>query len=318
MLGQVVRQSFPGGPAVTPPTPPAAAARLPASSALPGPEARPSVAIPKPPSPSPATAPRPAAGATPTEPQGRAASAGLPPAASPPWAQDRMSAAPSAPALSARTGLPQAPPAAATIVASGAVADQGIAPAAAAPTERREGPPRSTAPATLASWMQTAPVADPLSPAEPVSSSPAGPALAHEPHEAVSPAGQTLPPRPEAQAAAAFPSGLVPTPSPQRVAQSAPIAFVMASSPAVQQEALAPGAPAERSLAPIRRETAVPLSSSGGFAAGPTHGDVFLDGTRVGHWMSEALARAVGGPARGSTAFDPRMGPRWPGALQGH
>jgi hypothetical protein len=50
----------------------------------------------------------------------------------------------------------------------------------------------------------------------------------------------------------------------------------------------------------------------------PMHGDVFLDGVRVGRWLSDTMARAAGGPATGATAFDPRLGPRWPGALQGH
>ncbi len=48
------------------------------------------------------------------------------------------------------------------------------------------------------------------------------------------------------------------------------------------------------------------------------HGDVFLDGVRVGRWLSDKLARAANAPPSGSTAFDPRMGPSWPGAQQGH
>ena len=55
-------------------------------------------------------------------------------------------------------------------------------------------------------------------------------------------------------------------------------------------------------------------------ASSPTtmHGDVFLDGVRVGRWLSDKLARAANAPPSGSTAFDPRMGPSWPGAQQGH
>ena len=52
--------------------------------------------------------------------------------------------------------------------------------------------------------------------------------------------------------------------------------------------------------------------------SGPTGGDVFLDGVRVGRWLSDTLAREVGGPATGGTGFDPRLGPTWPGALQGN
>jgi len=50
---------------------------------------------------------------------------------------------------------------------------------------------------------------------------------------------------------------------------------------------------------------------------GPNQGDVFLDGTRVGRWMSDYLAREAGRPQGGSTGFDPRMSPGWPGTLQG-
>lgn len=55
-------------------------------------------------------------------------------------------------------------------------------------------------------------------------------------------------------------------------------------------------------------------------ASSPTvmHGDVFLDGVRVGRWLSDKLARAANAPPSGSTAFDPRMGPTWPGTQQGH
>ena len=67
--------------------------------------------------------------------------------------------------------------------------------------------------------------------------------------------------------------------------------------------------------APTAGASAAPPPRS---SSGPTQGDVFLDGARVGRWMSDTLARAAGGPAIGSTAFDPRLGPTWPGALQGN
>jgi hypothetical protein len=46
-------------------------------------------------------------------------------------------------------------------------------------------------------------------------------------------------------------------------------------------------------------------------------GDVYLDGTRMGRWVADRLAREAGRPAGGGTAFDPRMGVAWPGSLQG-
>jgi hypothetical protein len=52
--------------------------------------------------------------------------------------------------------------------------------------------------------------------------------------------------------------------------------------------------------------------------SGPTHGDVFLDGARVGSWLSDRLAREAARPQFGATGIDPTIAPAWPGALQGH
>ena len=46
-------------------------------------------------------------------------------------------------------------------------------------------------------------------------------------------------------------------------------------------------------------------------------GPVYLDGRLLGHWVSEHLAREAGRPMAGGVGFDGRMGPAWPGALQG-
>jgi hypothetical protein len=48
-----------------------------------------------------------------------------------------------------------------------------------------------------------------------------------------------------------------------------------------------------------------------------TQGDVYLDGARMGRWMADTLARAASRPMGGMTGFDGRMGPAWPGSLQG-
>jgi hypothetical protein len=60
-------------------------------------------------------------------------------------------------------------------------------------------------------------------------------------------------------------------------------------------------------VAPTRREPD---------QAGPTHGDVFLDGNRVGTWLSDRLARAASRPQAGATGVDPTLTPAWPGTLQ--
>ena len=73
-----------------------------------------------------------------------------------------------------------------------------------------------------------------------------------------------------------------------------------------------PGAGAE---AAPPRAYAPPANARTG--SGPTGGDVFLDGARVGTWIAEHLAREVERPQTGATGFDPRMSPAWPGTLQG-
>ena len=94
-----------------------------------------------------------------------------------------------------------------------------------------------------------------------------------------------------------------------------------ALAPAVGNGAANGGAAASvvtRAVSPSLAPTARRPEPAGSFAqGGPTQGDVFLDGTRVGRWMADTLARAVSGPASGSTAFDPHMSAAWPGALQG-
>ncbi len=84
--------------------------------------------------------------------------------------------------------------------------------------------------------------------------------------------------------------------------QAAPI------EPAAQQ-ALAPQLAAAM---PAMAPSAEPAPSSGGEG-----GAVYLDGALVGRWLSDRLAREASRPGGGATGFDPRMGPSWPGALQG-
>jgi hypothetical protein len=127
------------------------------------------------------------------------------------------------------------------------------------------------------------------------------------------------------------------------------VAAAMAPMPALRLASVAPLAPTPalrrpaRAMAPILRDEAGAASVAsadevsagrwarrgpgvgdaeeerpGGRSGGrPDQGDVFLDGTRVGRWMSRELARQAGGPQASGTSFDPRISPAWPGALQG-
>jgi len=77
-------------------------------------------------------------------------------------------------------------------------------------------------------------------------------------------------------------------------------------------EAVPPRAPTTASDAQM---PAAPVAAA--TSTGPAQGDVFLDGARVGRWMSDRLARDVDRPQSGMTGFDPRLGPAWPGSLHG-
>jgi hypothetical protein len=63
------------------------------------------------------------------------------------------------------------------------------------------------------------------------------------------------------------------------------------------------GGPALPSMQSSADTTAASLAR-----AGPTEGDVYLDGTLVGRWMVRNLAQAAGRPASGGSAFDPTRG----------
>ncbi len=52
-------------------------------------------------------------------------------------------------------------------------------------------------------------------------------------------------------------------------------------------------------------------------AAGPTHGDVYLDGQLMGRWMADRMTRDADRPPSGPTGFDTRRSPAWPGATVG-
>lgn len=68
-------------------------------------------------------------------------------------------------------------------------------------------------------------------------------------------------------------------------------------------------------VAPAPRASAAPAAPTP--TPGPTGGDVYLDGTRMGRWISDQLARDVGRPQAGTAGVDPRLSAIWPGALQG-
>jgi hypothetical protein len=87
---------------------------------------------------------------------------------------------------------------------------------------------------------------------------------------------------------------------------------------APEQAEVAPRIEAPLRLAPTlaaSQPAAAPVASSA--AAGPVQGDVYLDGTRMGRWMADHLAREADRPQTGVTGFDSRLGLAWPGSMHG-
>jgi hypothetical protein len=58
--------------------------------------------------------------------------------------------------------------------------------------------------------------------------------------------------------------------------------------------------------------SAVPPSNEPSSAT--LQGDVYVDGSRLGRWMTDRLVKAAELPRAATTGFDPRMTPTWPGA----
>ncbi len=83
------------------------------------------------------------------------------------------------------------------------------------------------------------------------------------------------------------------------------------------QDAMAPAAPAATQTPRVPTPPSYAPPAAQATQSGPTGGDVFLDGARVGTWLADHLAREAGRPQMGGTGIDPRLTPAWPGTLQG-
>lgn len=106
---------------------------------------------------------------------------------------------------------------------------------------------------------------------------------------------------------------VVPAAVPPVAARGQPLApvFVDAAQPA---GAAQPGPGIGSAVA----QTGADASGAGSSdAAGPTQGDVFLDGALVGRWMSRHLSREAGRASAGPTGFDSRRNALLPGATVG-
>ncbi len=217
----------------------------------------------------------------------------------------------SAEAITAPSSLPVAPAA-----VTPAPSPPPIAPAATTSAPLPKPPP--TVPAAVMGTPATPPVIRilqtaerPVSPAASSSPAPSAsstspllplplPPLPSPPSQVAPPQSRFAPSPPDRTAAVAPPTE--PHPAAPRAARSGP------GDTAARRDPTAPG--------PLQTFPSVaPQSASP--AATPVGGDVFLDGARVGTWITNHLAREASRPPTGTTGFDPRMSITWPGAQQG-
>jgi len=97
----------------------------------------------------------------------------------------------------------------------------------------------------------------------------------------------------------------------------------MAAAPASSNWPTAPSAPVQTPDSAVGASSP-PSTQPTSYAPPPTQspnassgGDVYLDGERLGHWVSNHLTREANRPSYGGTGFDPSLSIAWPGAAQG-
>ncbi len=104
-------------------------------------------------------------------------------------------------------------------------------------------------------------------------------------------------------------SGSVPIPSPSPIVNQ-PVAAASPQPPV----SMAPPPRVERPR-PMSRPADPKSNAAESQVKG---GDIYLEGAVLGRWLADRLARAVSRPASGTTAFDPRVSPTWPGPAIGN
>ncbi len=97
----------------------------------------------------------------------------------------------------------------------------------------------------------------------------------------------------------------------------APESFTRARTPAAPPPIVppVPDAASRPSFAQTQPAPFAPVAQSPGNIT--LQGDIILDGTRVGRWMTTTLARQAARPPAGPTGPDPRQTPLWSGQAQG-
>lgn len=151
------------------------------------------------------------------------------------------------------------------------------------------------------------PAFKPATPVEPISRQPAPlrPSAAQLPVPTATALPASAPVRrivPPQQVAAAPDSQFVPVPSRPAAPLALPHRPVWPTRP-------------ETPLSPSMAATA--SASAPSHIVSPLHGEIILDGARLGRWISDRLTRAVDRPTSGTTGFDPRISHSHAGAPNG-
>ena len=215
----------------------------------------------------------------------------------------------------AAAGLASQPPPVQTAAPAGQLASpRPTIPAAAAIANAAPVPARHSAPRSIPSLITVASLPEPWA---------TGPIPIAQPEPKPTPAAPTIAPRPitlamgrmmRSPSAAPLSTPPQPGPPPPPDADFAPMAH----------RQVAPAAPAPRLARPDRpdpfppqTDSPAPSGSARDHTPGALHGELILDGVRLGRWMSDRLARAADRPQSGTTGFDPRVSPSYAGAPNG-
>lgn len=129
--------------------------------------------------------------------------------------------------------------------------------------------------------------------------------------------------QPEAAAPPSRQPQTMPLQMPIPLSQSSPVPTHRSSpaTPIAPIAAMSPAGSPTRSIPPLHSQfpafSATESGPSRSRAASPPHGEIILDGARLGRWIADRLARAVDRPQSGITGFDPRVSPLYAGAPNG-
>ena len=143
-------------------------------------------------------------------------------------------------------------------------------------------------------------------------------------HHATAQAGHSRPSDPDATSLSvtAPPTAVRPPAISARAQPRAAHAVTPAGAQPRAAYAFVPAAPiSQRASTQTGTSPTAPATSAVPPAAAPPtitlQGDIILDGTRLGRWMTSSLARQAARPPSGPTGPDPRQTPLWSGQAQG-